>query len=326
VSIEYSNYLPRDFPTVPPNQGAPIPLLSLLSGTTTVIGAYSTGRKLASAATSPFTATNISDVNYTALFTSMGALNTAGLLTFANNLSLGLTTWNDQSGSGNNLPLGTGNTSYPPLCGGGSLNLPITTTQGVMPLPSIGYNGTITGSRAPWFSLSPMITPFGAVAKFFSIAVFRPKSGQGSTVGRLTQYLATGDVSAFTATTSCILIARNGSTTTGAMATGRNSTVPSGGTGPSNTPTMQGIVYDGTNATYYIDRTGQTPGAFTGNLGATGAFAIGDGTEFITVATDNMACDIAEVIIGTFTSSAATFAAGDWTVIQNNMRAFWNTP
>ena len=311
-----------------------VPLLNQLSAGTTVIGAWSTARRLKIGVSHAFLAIPASGAGTDIGFTSVGLLDTAALISFAAGAAVGLGSngqlgwWYDQSGNGNNLSADHGfNVSGCQVTtGAGALNAPITVAGGTsMPMVTTGSTGVYGLGSIPGFLSTQqltsgiMATPFGAVKTWWCFTVVRLKSGSGSTFGRIASFTASGQTTDSTTGGSAFLLA--GSNTSGALENFKASgSAVATGTSPVGSPTLLGSVFTATTGQIYVDRATQTSGSNSASLGSTGIYDVGNYYTNGVAANGILAADFAEQICGT------VIAAGDLTLIQDNMRAFYETP
>lgn len=306
------------------------PLLNQLSAGTTVIAAYSPARKLKNGVTSPFSASILGTSFFIAAFTASGLLNTAGLLSYAAGGSTAIAgtsgpSWYDQTGNGNHLARGNGNSYYCPITTpAGALNASTVVAGGfTVPLISTGYNGLSTANNGPFLSTcngttpqQPMPVSFGASNKWWVSCIVRLKSGTGNTGGRLGSFIHTGDTQDYNASTSAVLCALNGSTTSGALG-GNNNGAVTNGTAPVGAVCFIMVVWDGAHQTLYINGTQAAQTADTATLGSGGGFSIGDEFNAGAFGSAPFAGDFGDYLIGT------TLATADRALITQNVMKFY---
>ena len=306
-------------------------LLDQLSSSTTIIGAWSSCRSLKSSTYSAGamkvrsneagTQTNIGFVGR--------LLNTAALIAVCvGGEKEGVIQWNDQSGNANHLAPQSGAADSVICSTTGTLSFPVTVTGGSS-MPMVGFG---PGNQAGSTGVAPsMITPipmpvsFGAVAKHFALVVYYDIKSGGAAFGEICAYRHTGDANSFSTTTSAIHIQRDNSTTSGIYTAAANSLHQAqSGTLAQNALHMLGSLYNSADTILYGDGSAGTGGAYTQTLGSGGSYSVGAANQATT--TDNWNGWIAELIIGTFSNSAAAFEAGDWTTMLNNTAAFYPVP
>lgn len=298
-----------------------------------MIGAWSMARRLSFSAVTAFYAGVVGGTPVLAGFNGP-VVDTSGLTTAnmalyggpGGNTGLSL---QDQSGNVNHLGRCNSQSLYCPVTtGAGALNAPITCAGGFQaPMFSCGYNGLSSATVANALSTinaagNVMPVSYGAATKYWVFAVLRLKSGVpvSSLFGRIACFQHTGDGNDSQSTTSVDFVNRNNTNTTGAISQQQNSVVLGTGTASTTNPFLVGSVFDGTNATLYIDRAAQTPASATNTLGSGGNFGVGNYPGNTADTTFGViGADFVEVITGTL------LAPADLTLIQDNMRAFYQT-
>lgn len=302
-----------------------VPLLSQLSGGTTIIGAWSTARQLLGSAANAFLANKIGISTQNIGFVG-GKLDTTSLTTFAASGSVGVSYVYDQSGNANYLTRPSTSSYCPITTPAGALNAAIACAGGFSaPMLSLGYNGLSAGTTGPYLASGTTTTPgnmavsFGAASAWWCFTVTRMKSGSGNAAGSITNFIHTGDSNGNSDAGSCVMLARDNSTTSGLMYCIHANVGFATATAPNSTPTLLGSVFNGTNAAVYVDRTPGTTAAYSGALGSGGSFGLGDWANAGAFGTVPFAGDVVEVVTGT------ALAAADLTLIQANMRAFYGT-
>ena len=307
-------------------------LLDQLSGTTTIIGAWSVCRALKGITYSAGAMKARS--NDTGSGTVIGfngtIINTTALnALWSSGLAVGVNELFDQSGNGNHLFPQSGASDGILIGTGGSYTSPVTVAGGTS-LPMLGFGAGnqsgSTGVNPNMVTTVPMPVSFSATAKNFMICVLKPTSGAGSgNFNHVAEYLHTGDSSSSSATTSVAHMYTDGSTTNGIYSTtGGGSDLSKITLSPAGGLHLAASVYDGTDSIMYVDRVAGTSVAFTASLGSGGSYCVGAHVSNPTL--DVWNGFIPEILIGQFTSTPAIFAAGDLVVIQNNMRTFYGTP
>lgn len=305
-------------------------LLDTLSSSTTIIGAWSSCRALKS---STYNAGAIKvRSNQAGTQTTIGfvnsLLNTAALLAVCvGGQKEGVIELFDQSGNANHMAPQIGSADCVIVSTTGTFPFPVTVAGGgSLPMPGFGAgnNAGLSGSAPVMSTAAPMPVSFGAVSKHFMLCVMKGTSGSGDIHGEVANFVHTGDTHSFNATTSCIHLQRNASATTGAYDSFNFNGFKALDTITESNLHLSGSLFDGAHQTLYVDRVAGTGVANTQSLGAGGSYGMGATAD--SAAIDPWCGAIAEMIVGTFTNSAAAFVAGDWALMQNNLRTFYKTP
>lgn len=336
---------------------SPLPgLIDALSPDTTVIGGWSTTRKLKRTAPSAFIASILGSSFKTigwadtykdsVLGFTTSYVNTAELLAYAAGGSLalvgpGVVALTDQSGGGNHLGRGNGNSYYCPITTpAGALNAAATVgpNSKSVPLLSTGYDGLSVANNGPFLSTAflnngggtgVMNTDFGTASQFFIITALRIY-GTSNTYGRIGSYVAAGDSEDFQTVTSVDLLSQiaTNSTTIGSLRDASGVTPIYTSTIVLGDMVLIGAYWDGTSAFLYVNGVLVATGASSGSLGTGGTYGIGDQPSAVSDPFGNspLKSDIAEQLIGTFSNSGTLFEAGDWTLMNHDMKTFYGIP
>lgn len=305
-------------------------MLDGLSSTTTIVGAWSSGRALKRSvygAGAMKVRSNEAGTQTTVGF-SGGLLNVTTLLAACvATQKLGVIQWNDQSGNGNHMAPQSGAADCVIASTTGTLTHP-TTVLGGASMPMIGFGAGNqsggTGSAPNMSTAQPMPVSFGAVSQHFMLGVFIGTSGSGDAHGEIANFVHTGDTNSFSATTSCIHLQRNNSSTSGAYCNFNYNGFKATQTITEGFLHLGGSLFDGADMWVYADKSPGGSVANTQSLGSGGRYAIGACAGL--ASTDPWCGFIGEVVVGTFTNSASSFRSGDFLTMENNMRSFWKTP
>ena len=311
--------------------GLYLPVLNQLSSGTTVIGAWSTCRRLLVGVTYGMLVATAGGVGGGSSGIQVGfdakgridmravnqywaSFNNGGAATVGLGCTTGSGNLYDQSGNANHLSTDNGfNTLGSSLVlPHGSLNATVRIfDRSILCAAGLGYAGYGTGASQPVLSTAQlasgnMAVSFGAVPTWWGIVACRPKAV--AQTNQLIAYQHSGDSSPTNATTSFALSAVV--TTPGGVkleGQANNQTLGAGGNAVSNAVHIMGFIANNTTWTNWIDGAPVGSSSYTQTLGSGGSLKLGA----------NSNGDMIEAIVGTTTTP------GDWAVLMANMAAFY---